>query len=137
MRPATGILLACALAWALAGCGTSAKDQVRAKVEQLGTATAHQDYKTICDEVLAPQLLARLASTHLTCVQAIQIALGSVQNPTLSIGRIDVTGKTASAITLTTARNEQASVDAIDLIDTPHGWRVSSLGSPTQTSPSK
>jgi hypothetical protein len=136
MRAAVGILLVSA-ACALAGCGTSSRDQVRAKVEQFVAAVASRDYKTICDQVLAPQLVERLASARVTCLEAMQIALGSVQDPTLSIGRIAVSGHTASAITLTTAKGEEASVDAIELIDTSHGWRVSSLGSPTQPAPAK
>jgi hypothetical protein len=62
------------------------------------------------------------------------IALSGVRNPTLSIGRITVNGQRASAITLTGATGQQASLDAIELVKTGQGWRVASLGSPLATS---
>jgi hypothetical protein len=60
-----------------------------------------------------------------------QIALGSVQNPTLSVGKVTVSGSSAQAIVLTVASNQQASLDTIDLINTKGGWRINSLTSPT------
>jgi hypothetical protein len=129
MRVAAGIiLLGCA--YVLAGCGTSESDQVRAKVDQFATASAAKDYMTICDQVLAPSLLAHLSAAGVTCREAMQIALGNVQNPTISIGRIRVAGRRASVITLSAARGEQASLESIDLIKTSKGWRLLSLGSP-------
>jgi hypothetical protein len=119
-----------AVVCALAGCGTSVHDQVQAKVQQFVTATAAKDAKTICDQVLAPTLLERLAAGGITCQQAMQIFFSSVQSPTLSIGRIDISGQKASAITLTSAHGQQGSLDAIELVNTSHGWRISSLGSP-------
>ncbi len=116
-------------ACALGGCGTSARDQVKAKVEQFVKAAASKDYKTICAQVLAPSLLARLAAGGVPCEQAMQIGLGGVQNPTLSIGRITVSDRSASALTLTTARGQQTSLEAIELVKTSAGWRISSLGS--------
>ncbi|MDQ2759296.1 MAG: hypothetical protein M3Y17_02385 [Actinomycetota bacterium] len=130
MRLIRGIALIGA-SCALTGCGTSQHDQVQAKVMQFSTATAARDYQTICDQVLAPALLAHVAPpAGIGCVQALRIYLGSVQSPTLSIGRISISGDHASVIALTGARGQQASLDAIELLQTSHGWRISSLGSP-------
>ena len=104
--------------------------QVRAKVEQFAGAAASRDYAKICDEVLAPTLVARLVNAGVSCEQAMQIALGGVKNPTLSIGRITIAGRTASTITLSAAQGQTASINAIDLVKTGHGWRISSLHSP-------
>jgi hypothetical protein len=123
------LALGASLLW-LSGCGTSERDKVQAKVEQFLHATATKDYKTLCDQVLAPSLLERFAAVNLPCQQGMQIALGGVKNPTLSIGRIIVNGSSASAITLTSARGQQGSLDAIGLVRTRQGWRVQSLGSP-------
>jgi hypothetical protein len=123
------LVLAASLLW-LSGCGASEREQVQAKVEQFVHATAAKDYKTLCGQVLAPVLLERFAAVNLPCEQAMQIALSGVHNPTLSIGRIIVNGKQASAITLTSARGQQGSRDAIGLVKTGQGWRVASLGSP-------
>ncbi len=114
----------------LGGCGTSDSDQVRAKVDQFLKATASKDYGALCHQVLGPVLLAHLSAGGIQCEQAMQIALGSLQSPSLSIGRIDVKGNTASVITLTTAARQEASLDAIELTKTSRGWRVESLGTP-------
>ncbi len=111
------------------GCGTSTRDQVRAKVEQFVTAVAAKDYKTLCTDVLAPSLLQRLAATGLSCEQAMQVALANVQNPTLSIAKVTIHGNSASAVTLTGAKGQVASLNAIELVQTKDGWRVSSTGS--------
>ena len=130
-------MIAMALVGGLAGCGTSDRDDVQAKVQQFLHATAAKDAKTLCDQGLAPSLLERLATGGITCRQAMQIFVGNVQNPTLSIGRIDISGQTARAITLTSARGQEGSLDAIQLIKTDHGWRISSLGSPVIPPPAK
>ncbi len=112
------------------GCGTSARDQVRAKVEQFGASVANKDYKTLCTQVLAPSLVRRISATGLTCEQAMQVGLSGLRNPTLSIAKITIHGATASAVTLTGAKGQVASLSAIELVQTKGGWRVSSLGSP-------
>jgi len=129
MRLTAGIV-ALAFACALYACGTSDLDQVRAKVQQFASAAAKRDYNALCREVLAPSLVTRLADSGIGCVRAMQIAFGSVRNPSLSIGKINVTGRTAQAITLSMAEGQQASLDSIELVKTADGWRVSSLGSP-------
>jgi hypothetical protein len=124
-----GLAIVCA-ACLLGGCGTSDSDRVRAKVDQFFKATASKDYATLCHQVLAPALLAHLSAGGIGCEQAMRIALGSVQSPSLSIGRVDVKGNTASVITLTTAAGQEASLVAIELTKTGSGWRVESLGTP-------
>ena len=121
-------LVGCALA--LGGCGQSPADQVRAKVQQLVQATADRDYRTICDEVLAPTLVAHLLENGIACPAAMRVALGEVRNPVVSIGRVVIRGATAWAITLTSARGQRAALAAIGLRRTHQGWRITSLGSP-------
>ena len=103
---------------------------MQAKVEQFAKATTGKDYKTICDQVLAPTLLERLAGGGVPCERAMQVGLGAVRSPTLSIGRITISGNAATVITLTAARGQHASLDAIQLVKTSGGWRISSLGAP-------
>jgi hypothetical protein len=133
MRVGAGILICCS-ACALTGCGTSASDQVKAKISQFVKAADAKDYATLCTEVLAPSLVERLSSTGVSCREAMQIAFQGVANPTLSVGQVTIAGSKASAITLSTARNQQASVDTIELVKSNHGWRVSSLASPLTSS---
>lgn len=117
-------------ACALAGCGVTQRDEVHAKVEQFAHATASRDYQALCQQVLAPSLVQRLADAGVTCQQAMKVFLQSVQNPTLSIARITIKGKTAAALVLSSATGQQAALASVALIDTPHGWRLTSLVSP-------
>ncbi|MHB8692304.1 MAG: hypothetical protein ACYDHH_13760 [Solirubrobacteraceae bacterium] len=122
--------LAAALALQLAGCGTSEHDQVQAKVQQLIKATAHKDYKTLCNQVLGPRLLSHLAAYGIPCVQAMAQGLQNVRQPQLAIGGIVINGNKASVTTITTAVGQQSSLRAIELVNTSNGWRVENLGSP-------
>jgi hypothetical protein len=129
MRAARAIVLLGA-AYVLVGCGASAKDQVQAKVEQFAHATASRDYATLCNQVLAPNLVQHLTDAGVSCQQAMKVFVQSVQNPSLSVSKVKVNGKTASAIVLASATGQKASVESIELIETKHGWRLESLASP-------
>jgi hypothetical protein len=119
-----------ALALLVAGCGQSDKDQVTAKVKEFVTAVAGKDYKTLCGDVLAPVLLADLKAGGIRCEQAMQISLAHVTAPSLAIGKVTVSGDSAQALTLSTAKGQAAALATIKLVKTGDGWRVSSLGSP-------
>jgi len=123
------VLLVC-VACALPGCGTSESDQVKAKVAQFGAAVQSHDAGTLCDQVLAPSLIDDLTSVGLKCRRAMQIFFHSVHNPTLAIGRVVINGKQAQALTLSGASHQIGALDAVDLIDTSNGWRVTGTGSP-------
>jgi hypothetical protein len=117
------------VALTVAGCGQSAADQVRAKIEQLAHEAASRNYQAICSQVLAPSLVARLVSNGIPCSEGLQVALGSVHNPVINVGKITVSGQKAKAIILASARGQQAEVSALALQDTGQGWRISSLSS--------
>ena len=121
------VLLAVA-ACALAGCGTSANQQVRAKVEQFAHAVAAKDAGTICGQVLATTLLERFAQVGLPCPRAMQTFFASVHDPTLAVGNVAVKGRLAQAIILTGARGQEKSLDSLELVDTSAGWRIYGLG---------
>jgi hypothetical protein len=126
----TAAIVSVMTACALTGCGTSARDQVRAKVQQFAAAAAHKDYGTICQQVLAPALVEHLTANHIRCEDALRLALSPVRKPTLSIGPVTVKGKAASVYTLTLAEGQQASLNVLHLIDTSDGWRITSLNAP-------
>jgi hypothetical protein len=120
-------LLLAAATLSLAACGSSSRDQVKAKVLELGHAAASHDYRRICDDVLAPALIERLRAYGINCERAMQIAFRGVRNPAISVGAVTVHGSTASVITLSMAAGQQASLQTVQLINTPHGWRIASL----------
>ncbi len=119
----------------VAGCGVNDRDLVRSKVQQLVHAVASRDATTLCGQVWSPSLLAHFGASGISCRQAMQVFFSSVSEPSLGIGRIDVHGSRASVITITTARSQQASLDAIQLVKTGDGWRVSALGTPSIPKP--
>jgi hypothetical protein len=110
----------------LTGCGATSGNQVRQKIEQYVHAEATGDAKTLCDQVLAPTLLARLAGAGLSCEKAMKIHLTSVHDPFLSIGRVTIHGKNAQVIALTGAHCQQAGIYQINLVSTSNGWRIAS-----------
>lgn len=125
MRASVGVL-AMALAFGLAGCGSSDSDQVHAKVDEFVHAVSTHDAKAVCNDVLAPSLVARFTQEGLTCERGIQIFLASVHNPTLSVGRISVNRRSASALVLTGARCQKQTLAQLFLVKTSGGWRISS-----------
>lgn len=122
-----GPILLGAAALSLAGCGSSVRDEVKAKVLEFGHAAASHDYRRICDDVLAPALIRRLRAYGISCERAMRIAFTGVRNPAISIGAVTVKGNGASVITLSMAAGQRASLDRIELIRTAHGWRIASL----------
>jgi len=119
------------VACALAGCGASGRDEVQAKVQQFAQAVAGREPATLCQQILAPALVDHLTAAGISCQDAMTTFVDSVDDPTLSVARIRVKGKTASAVVLTGARGQRASLESLELIETPHGWRLASLASPT------
>lgn len=119
-----------AVALLLGGCAASASDQIRAEVAQLAQATAHREYDTICDQILAPSLVTHLTSNGIQCAEAMRLGLGGVRSPVVSVGKVIIRGSRAWAITLSTARGQKAELVAIELSKTGKGWRITSLGSP-------
>jgi uncharacterized protein YceK len=118
-------------ACALGGCGASTSDQVKAKVQQFAQAVATRDAATLCNQVLAPNLLEHFTIIGLPCVRAMdKIFLPTVHNPTLAVGRVVVKGRTAEVLTLSGAHGQIGALSAVELVDTSNGWRVSGLGSP-------
>jgi hypothetical protein len=127
--PVVSCALAAVLAaGTLAGCGASQTSQVRSKVRQFATAAHGHDYRTICSNVLAPALLADIATGGISCAKALSLALDSVRGARLVIGTITVKGSRASVVTLTQAKGEKTSLATLELTDTSAGWRIASLG---------
>jgi hypothetical protein len=129
MRPARAIAVI-GTAYVLAGCGASAAQEVQAKLQQFAHAVASRDPVALCRQVLAPSLVARLTAAGLSCETAMRTFVDSVSNPTLSISKVRVHGSRASAVVLSGARGQTASLDSVALTETAHGWRVISLAAP-------
>jgi ketosteroid isomerase-like protein len=116
----------------VAGCGTpgqTAQEEVRDTVTEFGRATAAKDYQALCDRILAPALVEDVKSIGLPCEVALRQGLGDVQDPRLTIGRIEIEGDRASAEIRTSAGGQEPSRDTLELVELDGRWRISSLGS--------
>ena len=109
------------------GGGPTDAERVHAAVEAFGRATAAKDYQRLCDRLLAPDLVEEVESSGLPCEVALQQGLGEVEAPTLTIGRIDVSGDRATADVRSAAAGEPPSRDTLQLVRVGDSWRIASL----------
>jgi predicted small lipoprotein YifL len=116
----------------LAGCGDrgpTPEQQVRTTVSDFGRATADKDYKTLCDRILAPKLIEDVTSIGLSCEAALKRGLGNVEDPRLTIGRVEINGDQATAEIRSSAAGQEPSKDTLKLVKVNGTWKISSLGS--------
>jgi hypothetical protein len=116
----------------LVGCGDAGptpEEQVRTTVGDFGRATAAKDYRALCEDLLAPQLVDKVTQVGLPCEAALRRGLGRVKDPHLTIGRVQVDGDRASAEIRTSAAGEQPSKDTLRLVNVNGTWKIASLGS--------
>src|SRR4051794_17611385 len=126
-RPIVALL---AVSGLFCGCGGGPSDteQVHDAVEAFGQASAAKDYQRLCDQLLAPKLVSEVESAGLPCEVALKQGLGDVRAPTLSIGRIDVKGDTATAQVQSAAQGQPPSRDTLRLVRAADdSWRIASL----------
>ena len=126
MRPGRAIALLGA-AYALAGCGATQSDQVQAKLQQFAHAVASRNTPTLCQQVLAPTLVARLTAIGISCPQAMKSFVDEVRDPTVAVSHVKIDGKRASAIVRAGAKGQRSVTEPISLTLTAHGWRLASL----------
>ena len=118
-----------ALAVVLCGCGGEPSDaeRVHEVVEAFGRASAAKDYQRLCDDLLAPKLVDEVESAGLPCEVALKQGLGEVSAPRLTIGKITVSGDSATADVQSSAAGEQPSRDTLQLVRVGESWRIASL----------
>jgi hypothetical protein len=115
----------------LAGCGETEpppEELVRSTVASFARATAAKDYRTMCDRLLAPDLVEDVESIGLPCEVAMRQGLGDVEDPRLTIGQITVGDDEATVEIRTSAAGEEPSRDTLKLVNLDGTWKISSLG---------
>jgi hypothetical protein len=126
----------------VSGCGadsnpattTAAPSQdtlVRAVVAKFGIATQQKDYRQICDQLLSPELVAKIEDVGLPCEGAMKQGLGDVKSPTLQITDVSIAKGRALVSIHTTAAGQKPSDDALQLVQEDGGWRIASLDDPS------
>ena len=132
LRPvATRPLLPLVAACLLIGCGDSGptdEQQIRATLSEFERATAARDYRTLCDRILAPELIDSVEQVGLTCDVALQKGFEDVEEPRLTVGAIEVREDRATAEVRSSAAGESPSQDSVELVRAGDGWRIASLG---------
>jgi hypothetical protein len=128
LRPVRRPLVALILLLAGCGGGPSDEERVHAAVEAFGRATAAKDYQQLCDRLLSAKLVSEVESRGLPCEVALKQGLGDVRAPRLTIGRIAVTGDTATAEVQSAAQGQAPSRDTLQLVRAADdSWRIASL----------
>jgi hypothetical protein len=127
-RPLLLVLATCALA----GCGKSGpsdEQRIRSALAEFERATAAHDYRTLCDRVLAPELIETISKVGLTCELAMQKGFEDVEEPRLTVGAVAVHDDTATAEVRSSAAGQAPSEDTVKLVRLDGGWRIASLSS--------
>lgn len=121
------VLLALAAVPVFAGCGSSPADDVRATLHGFAEATAKRDYQALCDDYFAPALIDQVEQAGLPCEAAIRPEISSTEKPELDVRSVQVDGDRARAQVHTSAANQPASDDTIQLAKVRGEWRIVSL----------
>ena len=119
-----------------AGCGggddgkpkpiSGAAKDVAAVIKRLETATAKQDFTTICDGLLAAATRKQAGAEQ--CPSVLEQRARGVKRPRIVIQAIEVQGIRAQARVRTTATGQAATTDVIRLVRENGSFRVLSLG---------
>jgi hypothetical protein len=110
--------------------GPDADKQVRETLDRYAKASRDKDYQTLCDDLLASQLVDKIRSAGLPCEVALRTGLNDRRNPQLTVLGIEVDGDQALARARTSAVGEPTSEDTIRLVHQDANWRVASLQQP-------
>ena len=129
MRSTVRSLAALIAVASVAGCGggRSDEEQVRDTLVAFRRATARQDYKALCERILAPRLVRSVREAGLPCEQAMRRGFQGVRDPQISVGTVRVDGETATAEVRTIAAGQEPSRDTVSLEKVDDGWRIASL----------
>ena len=117
-------------ALAAGGCGGDQAAAVRSTLTRFAQATARQDYRTLCRQILAPSLIRDVEQIGLPCEIALSRGLGSVRQPKLVVRSVKVNGDRATASVHTSAANQAPLDGTVELQRLDGRWRVSSLAAP-------
>ncbi len=138
--PVRIVALLVALPLALSACGQSSKDSagdfqgeqkaVAQTVEDLQKAASKSDEGKICDDLLAPALIARIkTASKTTCQSALNDALTDSDSFELQVKKVAIDGTTATAIVESDATGSTKRRDTLQLTKVGNSWKIATLGS--------
>jgi hypothetical protein len=110
-------------------CGGDDETEVRETLDRYTKAIAAKDYQTLCDELLAQELIDNLKRVNAPCETALQRGFREVEQPTIAVRSVKIDGDTATAVARSDAANQEPSVDTIKLVKQDGDWKVIELTS--------
>ncbi|HWH96546.1 MAG TPA: nuclear transport factor 2 family protein [Baekduia sp.] len=128
-----------ALPLALGACGQTEKDSakdftgdqkaVAQTVEDLQKASRKNDEAKICNDLLAPALVAKIKTASKgTCEQALKDALQDADSYELQVKKVAIEGTSATA-TVTSDTGPKDRTDTLALAKVGGAWKIAELGS--------
>jgi len=112
------------------------EEEVRATLDRYAAATRDKDYQTLCDEMLASELVERIRNAGLPCEVALRTGLENRRNPTLKVLAVEVDGDQAVARVSGSAAGEVPGTDDYRLVREDDDWRIASSGGSDDEPPS-
>ncbi len=106
------------------------EEEVRAALDRYAAATRDKDYQTLCDELLASDLVERIRNAGLPCEVALRTGLEERRNPTLKVLSVEVDGDRAVARVSGSAAGEVPGTANYRLVREEDDWRIASSGGP-------
>jgi hypothetical protein len=106
------------------------EEKVRATLDRYEAATRDKDYQTLCDDLLASELVERIRNAGLPCEVALRTGLENRVNPTLEVLAVEVNGDQADARVSGAAVGEPRGTDNYRLVREDDQWRIASSGGP-------
>jgi hypothetical protein len=130
------LVLISAAALALSACGTSsssssdvkfsgAQQDVANVVDKLATAGRRGDAATICNDILAKQLLAQLKTAGGNCETEMKNAIRDASDYDLQVRSVKVTGANATA---QVRQGDDGPTATFTFVKEGASWRASALG---------
>jgi hypothetical protein len=130
------VIPAAAALIALSGCGSSATSSSDVKltgaqkdvadvVQKLSTAGRRRDAKTICDDILAKQLLTQLKSAGGDCETEMKNAIEDASDYDLQVRSVKVTGSNATA---QVRQGDDGKTATFQFVKEGGTWRASDFG---------
>lgn len=112
------------------------EEEVRETLDRYAAATREKDYQTLCDELLASELVERIRNAGLPCEVALRTGLENRRNPRLEVLSVEVNGDEAVARVSGSAEGEVAATADYRLVREEDEWRIASSGGPDDELPS-
>jgi hypothetical protein len=139
MKRAGPLLAVPLLVLGLAACGStvstnSFKGEAHAVAQRISdyqSDVAAADEQKLCGEDFSSAVRARLGADGESCKQALKRQLGTVDDFEVTIGKVTVSGATATAVVKSTWSGKSR-LTTLALVKERGGWRITGQGAPRQ-----